>query len=58
MTITVLLTVLILANLFLLSALAYSGRSAKDRATRFGFSFMAAVLILDTFFSIGGVVLW
>lgn len=58
MILTVLLTVLVLANLSLLFALAYSGRGAQDRATRIGFSFMAMVLVLDTIFCVGGVLVW
>lgn len=56
--VTVLLTVLILANLSLLFALAYSSKDAQDRATRIGFSFMAAVLVLDTIFCVGGALAW
>jgi len=55
---TFLLTVLILANLFLLFALAYSGRKAQDAESKIGFSFMAIVLVLDMAFSKGGVALW
>ena len=58
MILTVLLTVLILANLFLFFALAYSGRRAKDTETRIGFAFMAAVLVFDVIFLIGGATLW
>lgn len=54
----VLLTLLCLANMFLLCALVYCGRGKKDKPTRIRFSFMAGVLILDIIFSVGGVVLW
>lgn len=56
--IIVLLTLLCAANLLLLSALAYSGRSLKNTAAKTGFDFMAVVLVLDILFSIGGVALW
>ncbi len=53
----VLFTLLFSANIFLLCALAYSGRRA-DRKTKAGFYFMSAVLVLDMLFSVGGVALW
>lgn len=56
--IIVLLTLLCGANVFLLGALAYSGREQKNTETKIGFGFMTAVLVLDMLFSIGGVVLW
>lgn len=56
--ITVLLTLLCMANVLLLGALAYSGRGQKNIETKIGFGFMAAVLVLDTVFAVGGVVLW
>lgn len=52
------LTLLCVANVFLLCALAYSGRGKTDRATKMGLGFMGAVLVLDIFFSVGGVILW
>lgn len=52
------LTLLCVANALLLGALAYCGRGKTDKATKIGFSFMAAVLVLDIFFSVGGVLLW
>ncbi len=52
------LTLLCAANLLLLSAIVFSGRNIKNKATRTGFGFMAIVLVLDTFFALGGVVLW
>lgn len=52
------LTLLCLANVLLLCTLAYSGRGKADKATRVGFGFMATVLVLDIFFSVGGVLLW
>lgn len=54
----VLVILLCSANVFLLCALAYCGRGKKDKPTRIGFSFMAAVLVLDILLSVGGVVLW
>lgn len=56
--IIVALTLLCLSNALLLCVLAYCGRGKTDKATKLGFSFMAAVLVLDTFFSVGGVLLW
>lgn len=56
--IVVVLTLLCLSNALLLCALAYCGRGKTDKATKIGFSFMAAVLVLDIFFSVGGVLLW
>ncbi len=56
--IIVLLTLLCGANVLLLGALAHSGRGQKNTETKMGFGFMAAVLVLDMLFSIGGVVLW
>ena len=56
--IAVLLTLLCVANAIILFALAYSGRGKTNKETRIGFSFMAAVLVLDMLFSIGGVLLW
>lgn len=52
------LALLCLANVFLLCMLAYCGRGKTDKATKIGFSFMAAVLMLDIFFSVGGIALW
>lgn len=52
------LTLLCVANVFLLCALAYSGRGRTDKAAKTGLAFMAAVLVLDMFFAVGGVVLW
>lgn len=54
----VILTLLCVANIFLLCALACSGKRETNKATRIGFGFMGAVLVLDMFFSVGGVVLW
>lgn len=56
--IMVVLILLCVANIFLLCALVYCGRGKTDKATKIGFSFMAAVLVLDMLFSVGGVVLW
>lgn len=58
MIITVLLTVLVLANLLLLWALVYSGRNARDGAARLGQAFIGLVLVFDLIFAAGGVVLW
>lgn len=52
------LTLLCTANVLLLCVLVYSCRRKTDKASRIGFIFMAAVLTLDTFFSIGGALLW
>lgn len=56
--IVVLLTLLCTVNMFLLFALTYSSREQKNTATKLGFGFMGAVLVLNTLFSIGGVILW
>lgn len=56
--IVVFLTLLCAANVFLICALAYSGRGKTNKEARAGLGFMAAVLVLNTLFSIGGVVLW
>ncbi|MCM1325240.1 MAG: hypothetical protein NC094_01320 [Bacteroidales bacterium] len=56
--ITVLLTLLCVANVLLLGALVYSGRGKQDLATQIGFGYMAVTLIFDMVFAIGGVVLW
>ena len=56
--ITVSLTLLCVTNALLLCVLAYSGRGKTNKETKIGFSFMAAVLIMDMLFSIGGVALW
>lgn len=56
--IAVLLTLLCVANAIILFALAYSGRSKINKESKIGFSFMAAVLVLDMLFAVGGVVLW
>ncbi|MCM1026391.1 MAG: hypothetical protein NC432_08130 [Roseburia sp.] len=56
--ITALLTLLCVANVLLLGALIYSGRGQQNIETKIGFSYMAAVLIFDMVFAIGGVVLW
>lgn len=56
--IMVVLTLLCVANVLLLCVLAYSGRGKTNKETKIGFSFMAAVLVLDMLFSIGGAVLW
>lgn len=56
--ITVLLTLLCVANALLLCVLAYSGRGKTNKETKIGLGFMAAVLVLNMLFSIGGVVLW
>lgn len=56
--IVVFLTLLCAANVLLLCSLAYSSRGQINKETKIGFSFMAAVLVLNMLFSIGGVVLW
>lgn len=56
--IVVLFTLLFVANMVLLFALAYSSKEKINKATKIGFAFMAAVLILDVLFSAGGIVLW
>ena len=54
----VILTLLCAANIFLICALAYSGKRETNKAARIGFGFMGAVLVLDMFFSVGGVIIW
>lgn len=54
----VLLTLLCAANALLLGALIYSGMGKKNTESRIGFWFTSAVIVLNTIFSIGGVVLW
>lgn len=56
--IIVLLTLLCVANVFLLGILAYSSKGKTDKATKIGFTFMEVVLVLDMFFTIAGVVIW
>lgn len=56
--IIVTLTLLCVANVLLLGALSYSSRGQKNIETKIVFGFMAAVLVLDTFFAVGGVALW
>ena len=56
--IVVLLTLLCAANIFLFCVMVYFNRKKTDKATRIGFSFMEAVLVLNTLFSIGGACLW
>lgn len=56
--IVVFLTLLCVANVFLICVLAYSGRGKANKETKIGLGFMAAVLVLNILFSIGGVVLW
>lgn len=56
--IVVFLTLLCVANVFLICVLAYSGRGKANKETNIGLGFMAAVLVLNMLFSIGGAVLW
>lgn len=56
--ITVLLTLLSMANLLLLGVLIYSGIGKKDIESRIGLWITSAVIVLNTIFSIGGVALW
>ncbi len=56
--IIVLLTLLCMANVLLIGALAYSSKRQKDTATKIGFGFMTWTLILDMLFAVGGVALW
>lgn len=56
--ITVLLTLLSMANLLLLGVLVYSGMGKKNIEFRIGLWFTSAVIVLNMIFSIGGVVLW
>ncbi len=53
-----LLTLLCVANMFLLFVLAYSSKRKINKATKLGFGFMGTVLVLNMLFSIGGIVLW
>lgn len=52
------LTLLCAANVFLLYAVACSRKGETDRTAKTGIGFIAAVLVLNTFFSIGGALLW
>lgn len=54
---TVLLTLLCVANVSFLCLIAYAGRKA-DKTTKLGFGTIAMVVILNMFFSVGGVFLW
>lgn len=56
--IVVALTLLCAANIFLLCVMVYFNKKKTDKATRIGFAFMEAVLVLNTLFSIGGACLW
>lgn len=56
--IVVALTLLCIANAFLLCSLAYSSKEKANKETKVGFRFIAAVLVLNTLFLIGGVLIW
>lgn len=55
---TVLLTLLCVANVFFLCVIAYAARGKNDKATKLGLGTIAMVVILNMFFSVGGVFLW
>lgn len=55
---TVLLTLLCVANVSFLCVIAYAVRGKVDKATKLGFGTIAMVVILNMFFSVGGVFLW
>lgn len=55
---TVLLTILILVNLFLLGVMIYPIKRTKDTTSRTGFVFLMTVILLDMVFMIGGATLW
>jgi len=50
--------VLITANMLLLGIVLNFSKNKKDKYSKIGFGFMAAVLVLDMLFTIGGVALW
>lgn len=52
----VLLTMLLLGNLFLLCVSAYYWKSGKNKASKVGFAYMT-VLTLANMFVVGGVIL-
>lgn len=54
----VLLTLLCIANIIMLFALACTSRESMNRATKIAYGFMATVLIMDIAFAIGGYALW
>ncbi len=56
--ITILLILLVIANLFLLGVLAYSRKGKKDTTTKIGLSFMSMVIVCNIIFSVGGYFLW
>lgn len=56
--IIIVLTLLFVANIFLLVALAYSGKGQKNIETKIGFGFMTWTLVLDMLFMLGGVLIW
>lgn len=56
--ITILLVLLVLANLFLLGVLEYSRKGKKDAATKIGLGFMSIVIVCNIIFSVGGCFLW
>ncbi len=53
----VLLTILIAANIFLISIIALNTMKFKDRSSRTGGMVLLAVLVVDTLSLIGGAVL-
>lgn len=55
---TVLLTLICAANVFFLCVIAYASRGKHDKVTKLGLGTIAAVVILNMFFSVGGVFLW
>lgn len=56
--ITILLILLVVANLFLLGVLAYSRKGKKDATTKIGLGFMSMVIVCNIIFSVGGYFLW
>ena len=56
--ITILLVLLVVANLFLLGVLTYSRKDKKDAATKIGLGFMSMIIVYNIIFSVGGYFLW
>lgn len=56
--ITILLVLLVVANLFLIGIFTYSCKSKNDTATKFGLNFMSIIIICNIIFSVGGYFLW
>lgn len=53
--VTVLLTIIVAANIFLISVIALNTMKFKDKSSRMGGMVLLAVLVVDTLSLIGGV---